>query len=339
MRRSAIVGWAPPNIWNFRRAAAALVVGLSLVCAFPASAQSIATEPLPVLTVDFKSPSVNRKLKYNLILPEDYETSDKRYPVLYLLHGYSQDYTAWVRHGAARHARGRGLIVVMPDAGNSFYVNWAEVPDGDREDWEDYITRDLIPHVDATYRTIARREGRAITGLSMGGYGALVIGLRNPELFATIGSHSGALLWARRMRDSLAEGKTPDYPGDRSRLSTEERERIGIAGFSSQLQRMPKGQMFTTVEECDAHDPFVLALDVPRDELPHIYVDCGTDDPYYGASEEFARLLIEEKIPFTYGQSPGEHRGAYWSREVGHSMAVQAEIMRRSLAAVQNDKQ
>ena len=294
------------------------------------SSSGSSIEPLPVQTITHEAPSVGRTLKYNLVLPEDYESSDRRYPVLYLLHGYSQDYTAWHRLGAPFHARGRGMIVVMPDAGNSFYVNWAVSNDGGKHNWEDYFIQDLIPHVDAEYRTLAKREGRAINGLSMGGYGALVLGLRNPELFISIGSHSGALGFARGLRKGLEENGQASYGSDRSRLSTVPREHIGIEGFNSQLERMPDGQMFTTVEECDAHDPFKLVVSVPREKLPHIYVDCGTEDNLLGSSDEFARLLLEHKIPFTYSQSPGAHRGAYWAREVGHSMAVQAEVMRRS---------
>ncbi len=286
--------------------------------------------PLPVQTINHDAPSVGRTLKYNLVLPENYETSDRRYPVLYLLHGYSQDYTAWHRLGAPWHARGRGLIVVMPDAGNSFYVNWAVSNDGGKHNWEDYFIKDLIPHVDANYRTLASRNGRAINGLSMGGYGALVLGLRNPELFISIGSHSGALGFARRLCKELEDNGQASYGSDRSRLSTEPRERIDMEDFDSQLERMPDAQMFTTTEDCEAHDPFKLVLEVPREKLPHIYVDCGTEDGLFGSSNEFARLLLEHKIPLTYAQSPGAHRGAYWAREIGPSMAVQAEVMRRS---------
>src|SRR5262249_59166308 len=84
------------------------------------------------------------------------------------------------------------LIVVMPDVGNSWYVNWAK-SDGDQKNrWEDFIIKDLIGHVDATYRTIAKREGRAINGLSMGGYGGLMLGLQHPDLFCSVGPHPGA---------------------------------------------------------------------------------------------------------------------------------------------------
>ena len=93
-----------------------------------------------------------------------------------LLHGLSQNYQAWSRQGVGFYAPLFDMIIVMPDAGNSWYVNWAQSDGGQKNDWEDHIVRDLIGHVDANYRTIARREGRAINGLSMGGYGGLALG-------------------------------------------------------------------------------------------------------------------------------------------------------------------
>src|SRR4029077_8678642 len=118
------------------------------------------------------------------------------------------------------------------------------------------------------FRTVARREGRAINGLSMGGYGGLVLGLRHPELFFSIGSQSGALAFARTFAERLQSGK--EAPRPRRAPTATPDPRIGIEGFSSQAERSPKGQLFTTVEECAAHDPFRLVLQVPPDKLPHI---------------------------------------------------------------------
>ena len=95
-------------------------------------------------------------------------------------------------------SRAYDLIVVMPDAGNSWYVNWAKSEDGQKNNWEDGMIKDLIGHVDASYRTIARREGRAINGLSMGGYGGLMLGLKHADMFCSVGSHSGAIAYAKQ---------------------------------------------------------------------------------------------------------------------------------------------
>jgi putative tributyrin esterase len=284
-------------------------------------------EALPVKTVEFSSEAIGRKMKYNIVLPEKYEQSTDRYPVLYLLHGYSSNYRAWARLRVPDYARAYDLIVVMPDVGNSWYVNWAASEDGQKNRWEDYMVKDLIAHIDATYRTIAKREGRAINGLSMGGYGAIMLGLKHPDLFCSIGSHSGALSVAKNAGERLRSGQ-PSPP--RKEPSTTPVPEIGIEGFSSQAERTPKGKLFEKPEDCAACDPFELVLQVPRDKLPHIYLDCGTEDRLLASAQAFAKLLMEKKIPFTYAESSGGHSGPYWAREVGLSMAVQYAVLQRA---------
>jgi uncharacterized protein (TIGR03067 family) len=286
-------------------------------------------QPLPVKTVEFNSESVGRKMKYNIVLPAKYDQTKDRYPVLYLLHGLTSNYTAWARMGVPDYARAYDLIVVMPDVGNSWYVNWAKSEDGQKNNWEDAIIKDLVNHVDATYRTIAKREGRAINGLSMGGFGGLMLGLRHADMFCSIGSHSGAIAYARQQAERIKAGK--DAPKGKGPPSTTPDPKIGIDGFSSQAERTPKGVMFTTAEEATAYDPFALVLKLPRDKLPHIYLDCGTEDGLIKSNLEFAKLLMDNKIPHTFAQSPGGHNAPYWTREVGHSMAVQYAILQRNL--------
>jgi putative tributyrin esterase len=283
----------------------------------------------PVKTVEFNSDYVGRKMKYNIVLPAKYEQSSDRFPVLYLLHGLTGNYTNWARMGVPQYARPLDLIVVMADAGNSWYVNWVKSDDGQKNNWDDAIAKDLVGHVDANFRTIARREGRAINGLSMGGFGGLVLGLRHPDLFCSIGSHSGAVAYAKQAGIRLASGTAGKK---KKEPSTTPDPKIGIDGFSSQAERTLKGQMFMTPEDCAACDPFQLVLKTPREQLPHIYLDCGTEDPLYKDNVELEKVLLENKIPHTYAQSSGAHNGAYWTREVGHSMAVQYAIIQRELA-------
>jgi len=285
-------------------------------------------------TVEFFSTSVERPTKYNIVLPRGYESSDRRYPVLYLLHGLSQNYRAWSRQGVGFYAPLFDMIIVMPDAGNSWYVNWAKSDGGQKNDWEDHIVRDLIGHVDATYRTIATREGRAINGLSMGSYGALTLGLRHPDLFVSIGSHSGALEYASSNMERLRSGAPP-----RARQRSPEQEarrrqpnpEIGIDGFNSQVERTPLGEPFVTVEDAKRYDPFTLIPEVPRDQLPHIYVDCGTEDRLIDTAKAFVQILLDNDISFDFMQMPGGHNPGYWMQAIGHSMSIQYEVMQRAL--------
>ena len=282
-----------------------------------------------IQTVEFFADSVGRTLKYNVALPQGYTSSQESYPVLYLLHGLMGNYTQWAQ-SAPQYTADLDLIVVMPDGGNSWYINWSRSASGQKNNWEDYLIQDLIPHVDSQFRTIAARGGRALTGLSMGGYGAVVLGLRHPEVFCSVGSHSGALNFAASNRRRLAAGEEV-WSMWEDRLSDRSNPRIAIEGFSSQVDRSPQGDIFLTMEECTAHDPFKLILQASLENLPHIYLDCALDDSLLSTSYEFVQLLQENKIPYTFAQSPGEHTWEYWNREVGQSIAVQYNILRRSL--------
>lgn len=318
-----------------------LICGLGLSSAIaqqptPAPAPTPAPE---VQTVPFDAPTVGRKLKYNICLPSDYDAqADKQYPVLYLLHGLTSNYTDWAKLGAPKAAQGLDLIVVMADGGNSWYVNWAESEQGQKNAWEDCIVKDLIGHVDGHYRTVARREGRAISGLSMGGYGGIALGLRHPDLFCSIGSQSGALTIPRMMGDAL-QGKNSGILGFLKRNTNDQgNPEIGLDDFDSPAERTPIGTMFATVEQAAEHDPFQLALKVPKKDLPHIYVDCGTEDFLISGNREFAKLLTDHNIPHVYAESGGGHTPTYWAREINTAVAVQYSVLKRNLARAAVEK-
>src|SRR5262249_45095014 len=137
----------------------------------------------------------------------------------------TQNYTAWgLQNGAPFYAGLRDdLIVVMPDGGNSWYVNWARSEAPQKNNWMDAITKDLVEYVDTHFRTIARREGRAISGLSMGGYGSIGVGSNTPDLFISIGSTGGALEHARQPGDRM-RGIPPRQPATPPRALTPEEQ-------------------------------------------------------------------------------------------------------------------
>ena len=130
-------------------------------------------------------------MKYRVFLPRGYETSVKRYPTLYLLHGLYGDFQNWSsKTNLATWAENLELVIAMPDAGDSWYVNSA-TNESDR--FEDYIVRDFVAEVDANFRTIPERRARAIAGLSMGGYAAMNFSLKHTQLFSFVGAISAAL--------------------------------------------------------------------------------------------------------------------------------------------------
>src|ERR1051325_4653040 len=145
-----------------------------------------------VETVRFQSKLVNTTLPYNVILPDDYDSSPTtRYPVLYLLHGLTGHYSDWVaRTNVADYASEYRLIVVTPEGNDGWYTDSATVA---TDKYESYILKELIPDVDQRYHTTQARYGRAIAGLSMGGYGAIKFGLKSAGTFVFAGSVSGAL--------------------------------------------------------------------------------------------------------------------------------------------------
>jgi putative tributyrin esterase len=211
------------------------------------------------------------------------------------------------------------------------YVNYARSDDGRPHNYADHVIKDIIPFVDKHFRTIADRRGRAINGISMGGFGAMSLGLSNPELFCSVGSHSGALNMGARYRQQMEAGNvTP--PARPMQQDTVMRYRnIDLPGFSTMKERTPAGLPFLSMADIDKVDPFTLVLQIPREKLPHIYVDCGDKDFLISQSDDFIRLLTENDIPFQFGRSDGIHEEDYWGREVAISMSVQYAVMLRNI--------
>lgn len=319
---------------NFRLILITVLMLLSLLnCSEPVKSPGhIGRQPLPVTEVKFYSEALQRDMYINVILPHGYEKSEISFPVLYLCHGLTSNYHEFEYVGVPEYLNRFDMIVVMVDAGNSWYVNWKHSEDGRPYNFADHVCNDVIDYVDKNYRTIAERKGRAINGISMGGFGAISLGLSHPDLFCSIGSHSGALSWAAGQRIRMENGEKPWVIWEQAYQDTTTRYRdINIERYSSLKERTPLGQPFVKPEDADAVDPFKLVLKVPRDELPHIYLDCGVGDGLINSAREFMQLLLENDIPFQYGQSDGKHEEDYWGRELSTSMAVQYAVMLRNI--------
>ncbi|HEX6695178.1 MAG TPA: alpha/beta hydrolase family protein [Solirubrobacteraceae bacterium] len=143
-----------------------------------------------------QTPALRDPTRVRVLLPAGYgANAARRYPVLYLLHGADSDYRSWTRYGDAQAITAHApMIVVMPDGGtDGWYTDWYDGSRPVQPRWETYHVGELIPWIDTAYRTIASRRGRAVAGLSMGGYGALSYAARHPGTFAAAASFSGAL--------------------------------------------------------------------------------------------------------------------------------------------------
>ena len=250
-----------------------------------------------------------------MILPPDYRASGTtRYPVLYLLHGFGAHFSEWVtRSNVADYVARYRMIVVMPEGNNGWYTDSAGVA---TDRYESYILKELIPDVQKRYHTIEARYGRAIAGLSMGGYGALKFGLKSPDTFAFVGSLSGAL------------GATTATENDLKDLKSLHDSVFAVFG--------PVGS-----ETRKANDIYEIARGLSATRvagLPYIYLDCGTEDFLFSLNQQFAALLREKKIPHEYRELPGDHNWAYWDKQVPEVLQLAAQKLRMPKAASRETK-
>ncbi len=304
----------------------------------PAVAQAAAAPTLAGKVVKTKLDSAALGVSKDVVvyLPAGYDTSGKRYPVFYYLHGLTGDETNWVELGKLDQAAdtlGLEAIVVMPDGDDNFYVDAPKPVDYDAcmkdgtglffpqrpkrttcvrsSKYETYITKDLIAWVDATYRTIPTREGRAIAGLSMGGYGALELGMRHPDLFAAAASHSGvdALLYAGPI--PYAKGKVV--------LETDVKKwGDGLGPMGTWI----RGLFGDDLANWKSHDPASLVANL-RPGTIALYLDCGSEDGFLlnNGMQYLHDLLVEKGIEHAYYLGPGAHDFAFWSVRVKNSLA------------------
>lgn len=291
-------------------------LSLFLVCLFSVAAFAQAPAPAPTRweTVKFESRLVGKTLPYNVVLPAGYAlpaNKDARYPVLYLLHGYTGHYADWLsRTRLADYAARHRLIVVTPEGNNGWYTDSAGAA---ADKYESYIVKELMPDVARRYRTDESRGARAVAGLSMGGYGALKFGVKYPELFALAASMSGAVAIASyRGEDELPAGY----------LRNSVAQTFGPVGGATK----------------DANDLFKLLTDMTPERvrsLPFLYFDCGTEDSLrlLPSNRALADLLVARKIPHEYRQLPGDHNWAYWDKQVQEVLRLAERMTARADAA------
>jgi S-formylglutathione hydrolase FrmB len=285
----------------------------------------------------FTSAALGVDKHYLVYLPAGYDAAATRYPVFYYLHGLGGNEMNWVEGGkldAAADQLGLQAIVVMPDGDDSFYVDGLAKVDYDacmkdgtglfipqkqnkRETcvkarkYETYITKDLVGHVDATYRTIPKREARAIAGLSMGGFGALMLSMRHPDLFSAAASHSGV--------DSLIYmGPFPYKAGSKVDLMTDVKQ---WGGPFVEINRWMRGLFGDDVATWKQYDPTTL-VDKLQPGSVALYLDCGTEDGFalnHGASY-LHDLLLAKKIDHAFFLGPGAHDFSFWRPRLPESL-------------------
>lgn len=246
-------------------------------------------------TVVTFSPTMNKKIKAVVITPDSY-AAGKEYPVVYLLHGYSGNYSSWIKGapGIADAADRHNLIVVLPDGGfSSWYYDSRH--DGQMK-YETYVAVELVNWVDKNYKTVKKASARAITGLSMGGHGALYLAIKHQDIFGAAGSMSGG----------VDIRPFPEKWDIAKRLGT----------YAQQPENWEKN---TVINMLHLLTPGALAL----------IIDCGTGDFFYTVNKNLHEKLVERNIPHDFISRPGVHDMKYWSNAVDYQLLYFAKFFNR----------
>ncbi|MGC2694939.1 MAG: alpha/beta hydrolase family protein [Candidatus Angelobacter sp.] len=238
-----------------------------------------------MIDVSFHSSALSREMQYRVILPANL-AAGQRLPVLYLLHGGAGGFRDWSNYSdVARYAE-RGLVLVMPEGNESYYTNSFARP---QDRYEDYIVHDLITDVERRFPVSGQRNGRAIAGLSMGGFGAIVLSLKHPDLFLFSGGLSSAL-------------DVPIRPFSITRIGQWRQHRSIFGPWGS-----PSRQ---------DSDPYVLARSVDPGNAPYIFLSCGEQEGLLPANRKFAALLKERNFRYEFHAGPGRHDWGQWNRRL-----------------------
>jgi putative tributyrin esterase len=288
----------------------------------------------------FWSPSLGVRKRYLVWLPPSYRSEPgRRYPSAYYLHGMLSNETEWTRYGKLDRkldslvaGGGPEMIVVMPDGDDGWYTTWNRLIDasicrrdfrpreGDTVDsycvpwtkYDDYVARDLVAHIDSTYRTVADRRRRGIAGMSMGGYGAVSLALRYPDVFSAAASHSGAI-------SPLYIGPHPFAGAPRYAATIEELRR----SYGELFWPLTAPAFGNDTAAWWSRDPARLARELAKSRpslFPALFVDVGAADGLADQSRAFRWELQRAGLRVDYAEWPGTHDWDYWRRHALDSL-------------------
>lgn len=270
----------------------------------------------PLSTIEFKSmPSatLGREVRYSVYLPASHADGKKRYPVIYFLHGLFEDEKRWHSRGGkavADKLREEGklgeIVIVIPDAGRTFYTNFK---DGSQR-YESFFVSEFIPHIESTYRVIADRAHRAVSGSSMGGYGALKYGMRHPDLFGAASAHSAVLI-----------GELPEnFEGRRNEFY----KQILEGPFGSPIDR----------DYWNLESPLRLAEEPQKFRDLRVYFDCGENDRYgfFEGAQKLHGILESRKFAHEFHLFPGDHGWTYLQQVLDKSLLFHWECFNHQAA-------
>lgn len=236
-------------------------------------------------TVETHSTAMNKTIKAVIITPDKYD-KNKQYPVVYLLHGYSGNYADWPKAEAVRQAPDLyNMIIVCADGGfGSWY--WDSPVDPSYK-YETYISKELVQWVDERYSTIKSAKGRAIAGLSMGGYGALYLAIKHPDVFGATGSMSGG---------------------------------VDFRPFPNNWEIAKRLGKYAAYPERWEQNTVINMLHLIEPKTLKIIIDCGTEDFFYEVNQKLHEALLYRNIQHDYIVRPGAHNWPYWENAVKYQL-------------------
>ncbi len=262
-------------------------------------------------TIDVVSPSMNKTYKAAVAIPESYAKNQVAYPVLYLLHGASGHFRSW----SIRPPNNKKLVEDLADQFNMIIV----MPEGEVFGWyydspfnkenqfETHIIKEVIPKIDESYRTVKTNKGRVISGLSMGGHGAIYLSARHPDMFCAAGTMSGAM----DLNFSKYRTPQPTTPEQKDRY-------VKLFGSSD-----PTSEEFVK-------NSVINMIDIIKKNALPIIIDCGVDDFLLDVNRAFHERLVYNNIPHDYTERPGEHTWAYWENALPYHMVFFQKILKKN---------
>jgi enterochelin esterase-like enzyme len=261
-----------------------------------------------------KSTILNHPVRYTIYLPADYDQSERTYPVVYLLHGYTDDNTGWLQFGEVNRYADKAIadgaippmIIVMPDADSTWYINSY---DG-KEKYEDFFIKEFMPAIEKSYRIKAEKRYRGVAGLSMGGYGTLIYSIKYPDLFSAAAPLSAAVF------DDDAITTMPDESWARTHGQLFGR---GLKGKDRLTKAWYDNSILKIIETKSA------------DELRKVryWIDCGDDDFLAKGNSLLHIALLEKRVPHEYRVRNGAHNWTYWRTGITEALQFIGDSFRQ----------
>jgi len=258
-------------------------------------------------TLQIASAAMNKTYNAAVVTPNSYAKGKANYPVLYLLHGAYGHFRDWLKSTPNKNlvtdlADQYNIIIVMTEGETfSFYL---DSPVNKESQFDTFITQEVIQKVDATYRTIANKNGRVITGLSMGGHGALYLSSKHPDLFCAAGSMSGAV--------DMNMMLNPD--------NLERTKKLLTPIFGDEVLSPATYAKYAVLDRIDLFK---------ANKMPLI-IDCGVDDFLIETNRELHRRLVYNKIPHDYTERPGAHTWEYWNNSLPYHVLFFSKILKEN---------